>query len=1587
MKNGKIRVKNVFDKYVTKQEKNKFIKSNKLKKRLTPYPKDREGLLFVINNYLSLTSVKSMSRKIKARKGAKSPFSSDSNGNPYVTEDEYTDLPVQIFELESCGEKALKIIFKLLTHRDRAIKRVKAMTEARIPAKRVNEELKTVALYNLVFAKYLPILNKQHVIDAVTIKTAQNLYKEVCSGVMNISSTGKKDKVGQDTDILAALSYVGVGVEEKNGLYRIVDKNNGNGITYYEDNKEKNYALSVEAANEFVREFLNQPLDTRRFKTPSQVFATYISEAETKLGIKDKTSSELKGIFGEIDKTPKAYFKDLLKDYSRNSIDWKTYQREFITKVLGVNAVGEVNKSKQDAKKIVITEILEGFLNDVKILEEEQINLPDYRVADISRDFGLNVDTKGINADLESIEKLEDMSFRIVSTIHSTLQNLRTFASDVIDDYSSDYLIKENALNLLDSDRAEYQKRIAEFEELLQHTDEQEVEQIKYINAQIEELKNAINDPEYEKVKADLIECKNTYRIMLIQSKYQKVLVDSAIQTAKKEVEKIGKKLLIQDKLAIVREVLSAIPVIDVKIEEDEVKSTLTKDNKTISEENMSLKELDEMLDDTSSKMTDETKEKVIKENNKLASVTEENQLKRTNAFKDYVSNIANFGYGVSTGSYMAGTMMYAPVQRPDTSKAEIIGSINNRLASLSQEKREQIDSRLQPQIIQPPFSNIPYPQPYPSYSYPNYSSNNTEKDEKEKELDTEFKAAIIALMKKFTEEADEKISNKKEEEKPSIPEDNRDIVSSERVEPSIIPYVVGYEKNELTKYGNILEKYATLDRYKYLLTTNNNPLYTFIESKKNGSKPNDIILEIKIRLLKVAFNRMGVKITDNELSKYEGESKLNQFVTKYTDRRTAPIIMGEYTEMLNSIDLDLLQELIACEDKAAIEEYYPADLKEKVTEVVNIIATVADSIMANKSVKSQFNSYSSSMKQNYVSEVIDKINEEEIPLKNLSSQDMQSRLYDYYSFSIRGQNVLIQNTDSSKNGLSNYPRSLFFKQKDIANDKLESNNILTFEQNELLTGRNDIALDLMGDKVVNLFGSLYTYSANYNKVITKLKGYYLTSGVKFFESIVDALTQEFKVKVIAGKSSGVETRQYFTFVEEDENPYDTVFNYDDDNWFVREGFVLNKVDAREYAMLLSFGLKYGLDFKKTKLTKEFYDNNMLNLNKLNRENEDLSEDVRNTMISVIRNVMTQNNERFVDYIDYVNKQFIPSFKKMIYIAKKIDESENFAISSPEGKFKTLEALDKEYNTKAEDKQNSHFDIDASVAEIERYTTFFMHYALSVLFEKYAEDKRFIFPDFSDFFEERKKNVRNFLLQKIKAKEYLNGYEIEVATYFELDVKDVPKGETREKVSKMELPKVKQRLQNIDIIFNGIYVAFINAMESILDMGTLAKMQPLENVLEVIGSLEDEDEYSKELKINLPNNQTIICNIKGFIQQYLFRYIINKDNEIGPLMFVVDELASREEFAEIANSIDKAAEILSEEELGVNLFMGFSSIEYKGEGYVLRVGENISTLVDNLNSLDTMEEIYEMLDNSMFYNEAVESITQLFTNYIEKGLI
>ena len=43
----------------------------------------------------------------------------------------------------------------------------------------------------------------------------------------------------------------------------------------------------------------------------------------------------------------------------------------------------------------------------------------------------------------------------------------------------------------------------------------------------------------------------------------------------------------------------------------------------------------------------------------------------------------------------------------------------------------------------------------------------------------------------------------------------------SEGIEPCIIPYIVGYDAKGITVYGNMMEKYATMDRYKFLLTTN----------------------------------------------------------------------------------------------------------------------------------------------------------------------------------------------------------------------------------------------------------------------------------------------------------------------------------------------------------------------------------------------------------------------------------------------------------------------------------------------------------------------------------------------------------------------------------------------------------------------------------------------------------------------------------------------------------------------------------------------------------------------------------------------
>ena len=68
---------------------------------------------------MSQNQIGAMKRKMKKRKDATASNLSDANGKPYISEEEYTELPVQLFELDDCGADALKITLKLLATREK----------------------------------------------------------------------------------------------------------------------------------------------------------------------------------------------------------------------------------------------------------------------------------------------------------------------------------------------------------------------------------------------------------------------------------------------------------------------------------------------------------------------------------------------------------------------------------------------------------------------------------------------------------------------------------------------------------------------------------------------------------------------------------------------------------------------------------------------------------------------------------------------------------------------------------------------------------------------------------------------------------------------------------------------------------------------------------------------------------------------------------------------------------------------------------------------------------------------------------------------------------------------------------------------------------------------------------------------------------------------------------------------------------------------------------------------------------------------------------------------------------------------------
>ena len=192
-----------------------------------------------------------------------SEFESDEDMPDYVDESEYIDLPDQINDIEDVSAKMLGNIVRILNYRYKVLRKIDALKENRAPVEMVNDEIEKVAVYNIVLGKYLPILNKQKVVDTANIKTATTIFDDVClegyedvPTEKNIESEIKKNKEQQDFDIVAALSYVGVSVDKDElGIYIVKNTNNGNGIKYYIGKQEKAFALSKKACNKFLDTF------------------------------------------------------------------------------------------------------------------------------------------------------------------------------------------------------------------------------------------------------------------------------------------------------------------------------------------------------------------------------------------------------------------------------------------------------------------------------------------------------------------------------------------------------------------------------------------------------------------------------------------------------------------------------------------------------------------------------------------------------------------------------------------------------------------------------------------------------------------------------------------------------------------------------------------------------------------------------------------------------------------------------------------------------------------------------------------------------------------------------------------------------------------------------------------------------------------------------------------------------------------------------------------------------------------------------------------------------------------------------------
>jgi len=1601
----------------------------------------------------------------------------------FVEEDEYAELPDQLYDIDSCSAKVLGNVVRILNYRSRILRKIRLMRKAQLDNERINLEIEKIAVYNIVLAKFLPILNKQETIDKVNLKTATKLFEEVClegyeeiPTQSNIESEIRKNKEDQDFDIVAALSYVGVTVDKDDyGYYSVKNFNNGRGIRYFIGKAEKAFSLSKNSVQKFVDDFLNKPIEKRKFITPGQVFIAYINEAEKSLGINTRSAVELNGLFGAMNssKNTKQYFKDMIKKYSRNAEEWKDYQKlfegEYYSNKESKDDVTNKIHIKQQAKRLVIGELFEELINYGDILSQEQIGINDYRISDISRDFGLEFDIDGIDVNKTRIERLEDQSFRIVNTMHGILQQLRAFTQDIIDNYTVDYLRKEKIFLLQQEDQNEYISKKKEYEDLIKKLSydkgKDSATQTAYYQAQVDELTQKIGNQEYLDAKNILLKSKNNFRILLINAKAQKEKIQIAIREAKERAERDKKVITIDDELQIIREILTDAPELIVTFDRGKATSwTKHKVGEKAEKRQEPLSEIDKVIEATAAKISDESHQKILQENlirEKVKKSQKEDRVKSVNAYINaygsIVGNAAGVGAfggimpnipagsqpittsptfapgaamgggyaggngavnvipnGISTGiggapqssntvatprniaSLHSAPQMFresAPIvsngnyggdmgiNMSQNGSAQGTRGMNNSYGNNSNSGNYVLSSGAtgpQPVVMSTPVVQAPpvMPVQQPVVSPNAYAG-----------VGAGVMAGAMAGMPMGMMQGGQPNYNRDYQ--------NFDFVS-EGVEPCIIPYIVGYESKGATIYGNMMERYATMDRYKFLLTTNNNALYTYIENKQSQIQtPEQVISDLHIRYIKNAMSKSGLSTQDGNFATFDYKADIRRFLSQYVPQNLIDMVISDYNELCESIDFELLKDLIEHKFQGDLENYIPEDIKADVIKCSNMVASVAKVIMADQQVRKTYDAYSSKMKQTYISSLVGKIDSGEIPSLKLNSDEMYSRMLDYVSFSIKGQNVIIQAEDSKDSGLESYPRAVFFRQKDNADMALRMGKVLSYEQNEIITTRNEPTLEEMGNNVVNLFGTLYKFNGSYNKLLLKLKPYTLTGGIKFMENLVDAINEKIDLKVtVLNQDKKKNTVSLVKFASKEKNKViaeeDRVFDYDDDNWFVRKGFVLEKNKIKEYFLQLAFGFKYALDKNKTLLKEHFYANNLLSLSKINETFKDLPEETVSVITAVIRDVMMSKVERIIDYIDYINQHSSIHINKMLYIKRMIIESHNFNNKTKDEKLETLIALDSDFVSKSEDLVNPHPEIYSTTEELERYESLYLYYALTELFEKYPNDERFITKELEEYFGELKKKFRNNLLAMIRDRVAMNGYEQELARYFELKVDNMKEidmdADAESAVETEDIPQQSRKVQirNIDVIFKGILDGYNKAIKNEKDVYILDQMKEVGEVLELIGQLPNVNSEEKELEIALPNNQTILCNIKGFIQQYLFRYIVDKEHELGPFAYVVSELVEHEEMADSVKNIEIVANKLNAPELGINLIAKFSSINLSNDGNVLKIGDNISTVLETINRLKAPTDQQKALNRDVFYKEGVAGVQEIFEQYFTR---